>query len=159
MYWMAGSWLCHSIHWLFENPVHLSAQMKLIVPRHVLRCRCKCFMAKKKFEGCHFRSEASLQFYINCWKSVFDKMQASRCTMIKEPFDIAFPLSEEESPVQSSSDCLQALRKFVNMYFCLKILCTLHSLHISSWHGRSWSFLSLQSQYFCQKQPFCCMYT
>jgi len=71
----------------------------------------------KKIEGCHFRSEAGSSSIWNAENPLLTKCkhQESGSTMMNEPFDMAFPLSEEESPVQSSSDYLQALLNFVDM--------------------------------------------
>ena len=74
--------------------------------------------------------------------------QESGSIMVNQTFDKAFPLSEEKSPVQCSSDYLQAFLNFAcfffDSWFCSNILCTLHLLPCSAlaWQICFFSFLS-----------------
>jgi len=92
--------------------------------------------------------------------------QESGSIMVNQTFDKAFPLSEEKSPVQCSSDYLQAFLNFAWFFFffdsgfCSNIFCTLDLLPCSA---LTWQILvllpSLQSRAFHLKKPFSCIHT
>lgn len=106
----------------------------------------------KKNEGCHFRSEAGSSSIWNAENPLLAKCKhhESGSTMINEPIDIAFLLSEEESPVQSSSDYLQALLILLTCNFVWQYFVHFIGYHVRLWHGTSWYFLSLQSHFFAR---------